>query len=162
MLTILHWIYFPFLTWWPYQNGKYTFQIQRSNFQRTNSIKFLFWCLIVLWMDGRRILNCKIARAKCKEWSFVQLLLNSNDDYQYTSTEFEWLLDMVNYTLQVTIIDIVYSIINITDVKCVDIIFFQDEDDSLYFNFSSGIHVEDYQPFWEFWVPGASSTKINI
>lgn len=40
--------------------------------------------------------------------------------------------------------------------KCVDIIYFQDEDDSLYFNFSSGIHVEDYQPFWEFWVPGAS------
>ena len=71
-------------------------------FPRTNSIKFLFWCLIVLWMDGRRILNCKIARAKCKDWSFVQLLFNSNDDYQYTSTEFEWLLDMVNYTLQVT------------------------------------------------------------
>ena len=31
-----------------------------------------------------------------------KLLLNSKEDYQYTSTEFAWLLDMVNYTLQVS------------------------------------------------------------
>ena len=30
-----------------------------------------------------------------------KLLRNSKEDYQYTSTEFAWLLDMVNYTLQV-------------------------------------------------------------
>ena len=32
---------------------------------------------------------------------YPQLLSQTNDDYQYTSTEFEWLLDMVNFTLQV-------------------------------------------------------------
>ena len=31
----------------------------------------------------------------------LKLLRNSKEDYQYTSTEFAWLLDVVNYTLQV-------------------------------------------------------------
>ena len=100
IFTILRWIIFSFFDMMTISKWKIYFP--NLMFPRTNSIKFLFWCLIVLWMDGRRILNCKIARAKCKDWSFVQLLFNSNDDYQYTSTEFEWLLDMVNYTLQVT------------------------------------------------------------
>ena len=47
----------------------------------------------------------KVRKKKCDleidEIFYPQLLSQTNDDYQYTSTEFEWLLDMVNFTLQV-------------------------------------------------------------
>ena len=75
---------------------------------------------------------------------------NSKEDYQYTSTEFAWLLDMVNYTLQVS---------KTMKQNFMSKYIQREEGFPDYGNFdypqnTSHLFVEDYQPFWEFWVPG--------
>ena len=81
------------------------------------------------------------------------MLLQTNEEYQYTSTEFEWLLDVVNYTLQVKLIEIFLNLLTIN---------IQDETYEYDFHANSSHQIEEYQPLWEFWIPGDSFFFKNI
>ena len=65
-----------------------------------------------------------------------QWLTDENDeDIQYTSTEYDLLLDMMNFSLHT-------------------------EDTHQGQNYS--IQIVEYQPFWEFWVPGKRQSVCRV
>jgi len=76
--------------------------------------------------------------------ALTKLLLNSNNESNYTSymdtTEYRWLLEELGETLQDP-----------------------DPDPDDYFDFTNlTIPIEDYQPIWEFWVPGVLLPVVGI
>ena len=61
--------------------------------------------------------------------------MESDEEFLYTSTEYDLLLDMMNFSLHT-------------------------EDTQQGQNYS--IQIVEYQPFWEFWVPGKRQSVCRV